>query len=413
MAEGLAEAFGAGLQGAGAVLSPQVYEAQATDRLHALDNVAKNLAIVKAKRSLDADTKFAEFAGGLQPSAMKDSAAMLDAVKGIPLDVLAESPRAQQFMGMVTQMQAKEAAQQQKREQLQFRYDQLEQNAEVARQRSEDTRLGIQERAAADKRHGELQAALGAMRNDTLRMNIDLRKDAAQEKKDRMEEGLLTPAEAKFMAGQYLAGDKSVFQNLGRGLQGSENIVRLRRASQALAEERGMKPEEIAAKMAEFEGIKAGERTLGTRTANIEMAVTEAQNIIPIALKASEAVDRTKYPSINTVLMAAEKGTGDENVVRLAAATNALINTYSRAIAPTGTPTVHDKEHAREVIDKAYSKGQFSAVIKLMQDEMGAARKSPGQVRDHFRDAVTGKEGEKGGGKGTVLKFDEKGNLLP
>lgn len=407
MAEGFLANLGQGFQGAGAVLSDRVYDVQAQDRLHALDNVAKSLAIVKAKRSLDADTKFSEFAGGLQPSAMKDSSSMLEAVKGIPLDVLAESPRAQQFMGLASQMQAKEAAQEQKRAQIQMRYDQMDQQRTLAEERAADSRLSAEERARHNLAMETVTSQMRDFQRSAMQQNIDLRSDRDRERRERLEEGLLTDQEAKFMAGQYLSGDKSIFQNLGRGQQGSENIVRLRRAVHSVANDMGMKPEEITAKMAEFEGIKAGQRTLGTRTANIEMAVTEAQNIIPIALEASKEVDRSKYPTLNALQLAVQKGTGDEKAVRLAAVTNALINTYSRAISPTGTPTVHDKEHAREVIDKAYSQGQYASVVDLMKQEMEAARKSPGQVRDHFRDAVTGKTH---GGK--VLKFDAKGDPL-
>lgn len=90
--------------------------------------------------------------------------------------------------------------------------------------------------------------------------------------------------------------------------------------------------------------------------------------------------------------MAAQQGSGDENVVRLASATNALINIYSRAISPNGNPTVSDKEHAREILEKAWSQGQYAAGVDQMRLEMEAAQKSPGQVRNQFRNSVTGKE---------------------
>lgn len=149
-------------------------------------------------------------------------------------------------------------------------------------------------------------------------------------------------------------------------------------------------PGQIMAGQAEFMGDKAGQRTLGNRTANIEMAVTEARNVIPLALSASDRVNRTEFPTLNSVLLAAEKGTGDTNVVQLGVATNSLINIYSRAISPTGVPTVHDKEHAREILANAYSKGQYRAAVDMMEQEMKAAQKSPGQVRSSMREQMTG-----------------------
>jgi hypothetical protein len=204
------------------------------------------------------------------------------------------------------------------------------------------------------------------------------------------EEGMLKPETLKTMAEQYLAGDKSVFQNLGRGAQGSANIVALRGEVAKQMAERGMTGADMATKMAEFSGLQAGERTLGTRTANIEMAVNEAKNMIPIALAASDAVDRTKFPTLNSLILAGEKGTGGEAVVKLTAATNSLVNAYSRAISPTGVPTVSDKDHAREILSSAYSKGQYRAAVELLMQEMNAAQQSPGQVRQGFREGYGG-----------------------
>lgn len=191
----------------------------------------------------------------------------------------------------------------------------------------------------------------------------------------------------QFMAKQYLAGDRSVAIGFGR------NPTMMQKFREAVTKEavgQGMSPQMAAQKVAEFEGNKAGQRTLGTRSANIELAVQEAQNVIPIAVTASDKVDRTRFPNLNAVLMAAEKGTGDENVVRLATATNSLINIYARAISPSGVPTVNDKEHAREILDKAYSKGQYRAAVDVMRQEMSAAQSSPGQVRDAIREQNTG-----------------------
>ena len=388
---GLLESLGQGLQGAGAVLSSEVYQTQVHERANYMANALRALQLTKAKRALDADVRFSDFTAGLQPSAMT-SEGLLDAAKKIPIDVLSESPKAQQFMQLVSQVQNREAAAQARKDAIQARYLQIEQMAEAARQRSEDRQLGIQERAAADRRHADLQRTMIGMRADALKQGLELRRDAAEERRQQREDALLTPQEATFMAGQYLAGDKSVFQNVGRGSQGAENIIRLRRAVQAEAERRKMKPDEIAARMAEFEGIKAGERTLGNRTANIEMAVTEAQQMAPLALTASENVDRTKIPTLNAALLAAEKGMGDENVVRLGVATNSLINIYARAISPTGVPTVSDKDHARELLASAWAKGQYRAGVDQLMKELQAARRAPGQVRSEFRSAVTGAE---------------------
>lgn len=216
----------------------------------------------------------------------------------------------------------------------------------------------------------------------------------SKQRLEMTQKGLLDPDSIGFMADQVLAGDKSPFQNLGRGMQGAENIAALRGEVMRRAKARGLGGSDLAALNAEFSGLQAGERTLGTRTANVEMAASEVQQLAPLALAASNSVDRTKFPSINAVELAVKKGAGDENTVRFMQANNALINTYARAISPTGTPTVNDKEHAREILETGYSKGQYSAAVDQMQKEIAAARKSPASVRGEFRSAISGRSGE-------------------
>lgn len=192
---------------------------------------------------------------------------------------------------------------------------------------------------------------------------------------------------ASFIADQVLHGDPSGMTGMGRNPIAQAEI----KAEVArLAKERGITGAQLAGINAEYFGSKSAERTLGNRSANIEMAVTEAKNVAPLALDASNKVDRTKYPDLNSILLAGQKKTGDPSVVQLGVATNSLINVYSRAIAPTGVATVSDKEHAREILSSAWSKGQYAAAVDMMMKEMDAARKSPGQVRGALRNAITG-----------------------
>ena len=192
------------------------------------------------------------------------------------------------------------------------------------------------------------------------------------------------------MAKQAWTGDTSVFQNLGRGAQGAKNIIALRRAVMKHGEDTGRTPQELAAMNAEFMGIKAAERTLGTRQANVDLAVTEALNLIPLALKASDELKRTNIKAVNDLIQYAQGKTASPELRNLAAATNALINIYARAISPTGQPTISDKDHAREVLDKGFSDGDYAAAVNQLRLEMEAAQKSPGQVREDLRKTITG-----------------------
>lgn len=203
-------------------------------------------------------------------------------------------------------------------------------------------------------------------------------------------EGLLDPDTLKAMAQQARAGDTSVMTNLGRGAQGAANVIALRAEIARQNAGAGEGGTEQAMRNAEFFGTKSGQRTLGNRQANIELAATEFTQVLPVVQKASEAVDRTRYPKLNQVIQSFEKGTGDPNIVAFGGGINTLINLYARAISPTGTPTVSDKDHAREILDKAWSQGQFNAAVGMMKQEVDAALQSPTKVRDEMRKRFTG-----------------------
>lgn len=245
--------------------------------------------------------------------------------------------------------------------------------------------------AETRRHHGALEGEAEArLKQGQQRININVNKGEAAGENDLSKD----PETRRFMAEQYWAGDRTVMQNLGRGAQGSKNIVALRKEIVAVGKDQGKTPKDLAAAVAEFEGMKSGERTLGTRTANVEMAVTEAQNMAQIVLDSSKAFSRSQFMPVNKALKAFNDNTGSTESRQFGAAINSFINAYARAISPSGTPTVHDKEHAREMLSTADSHEQVEAVMKTLRQEMDAARKSPGQVKSSMRQGFTDKGGE-------------------
>jgi hypothetical protein len=90
--------------------------------------------------------------------------------------------------------------------------------------------------------------------------------------------------------------------------------------------------------------------------------------------------------------MQAGQRAGSSPELRAFTASNtSLINAYARAINPQGVGTVADKEHAREMLSTAFSKGDYEAAIDQLMLEIDAARKSPGTVQKEMRDRFTGK----------------------
>lgn len=231
---------------------------------------------------------------------------------------------------------------------------------------------------------------------EVLRAQQDERESLRREKRLRdaavpTVDGLLPDETIEVMVDQYLAGDTSVMQNLGRGAQGAQNIVRLRNAIAQRTKAEGKTGRDLAAGNADYFGVKAGQRSAGTRIANVEMASYEAESLIPLARDASAAVSRSGLLPFGKGQVMFNEQTNDPAMRQFAAANNALVNVYSRAISPSGVPTVADKEHAREMIATAMDDKSYQAVLNQMQKEITAARQAPQQVRRAFNDAVTGK----------------------
>lgn len=182
----------------------------------------------------------------------------------------------------------------------------------------------------------------------------------------------MTADQIDMTARQLNDGNVSVLTNLGRGRQGGAAVKAIRAwAAHILMVEQGMTADEAAnaANMnaAQFQAIKRGASALGQREAQVVGAITTAQNTAPRVLEASANVDRTQYPSLNSVLLAWRQGTGDENVVRLGIAINTFVNNYARALG-AGSAQLTDtaRREAMANLERAWSKGQISAAIDQM-----------------------------------------------
>lgn len=187
------------------------------------------------------------------------------------------------------------------------------------------------------------------------------------------------------MAKQYLAGDRTVLQNLGRGAQGAENVVKLRQEISKQARDAGLDPKDIVNGFNEQAGALAGQRSIGTRAANISLAANEANNMIPIALEASEKLPRTQYMPWNQMVQAYQKGNSSPELASFVAATNSLVNSYVRAVSPSGVPTDSMRQHAYDMLNAAQGPEAYKAVVVTMQKEMQAALQAPSQVREELR----------------------------
>ena len=166
---------------------------------------------------------------------------------------------------------------------------------------------------------------------------------------------------------------------MGRGIQGSQmmNAIISRASEMHPDADWSERPQAWQG----FAGAAAGQRLLATRTASLSLAENEAKSLIPRVHEASQAVNRTQYPTLNKVIEAAKTGTGDQNVIKLGIAVESLAQTYARVLSPVGAPTAADKANAHEIWDKAWSTGQIDAALDQRQKEIASAKSSLATTR--------------------------------
>jgi hypothetical protein len=240
-----------------------------------------------------------------------------------------------------------------------------------------------------------------ADKNAAARLAFD--KSQAAENQDAP----LDPLAVHLVAQQYLAGDKSALQNYGRGSQGAQNLnlIRSEIAKQAVAA--GMSGGDIAAKIAEFEGMKSGQRTAGTRNANIEIAANEASQLAPLALQASQDVTRSGFLPFGKAQIMFDSNTNDPALRKFAMANQALVTAYAQAISRGGAATVSDKQHAEELLSTAQDQPSYAAAVGQMMKEIDAARAAPKNVRKQLSADVSGSD------SGQQATQAQKFNMLP
>jgi hypothetical protein len=193
------------------------------------------------------------------------------------------------------------------------------------------------------------------------------------------------------MAEQYVdGGDKSVMQNLGRGAQGSANIVALRAAITKVAKERGLSGAQIAAKLADYQGLTAGLRTSANISARVENAISEAKELAPLAIEAGRQVSRSGFLPFGKAQVMFDTQTNDPNLKKFATANNGLVSAYAGAMARGQKPTKDDFDHARNILAEAQNQTAYEATVNQMFAEMAAASRAPQNVRSHLRDQIGG-----------------------
>jgi hypothetical protein len=198
--------------------------------------------------------------------------------------------------------------------------------------------------------------------------------------------GPLNPDTARFMARQMIGGNYSALTGLFQQKGAKAQIEAASR--QILMEEKGMSEEEaadyITDRVAKFQGTKAYQTTAGRYGARVETATNEVEQLVPQALETSKALPRGRFVPINQLLQAYQKGTSDPAYNDFAIANFSLINAYTRAMNPTGTPHVNDRleQHAQGILSLATSPQAYEVQVRRLWKEVQASKAAVAQTKE-------------------------------
>jgi hypothetical protein len=245
---------------------------------------------------------------------------------------------------------------------------------------------------AAQKKAKELRSSANQLES---RIQADERIDQSKTRETRIaaagEGSKLRPEDANFIADEVLDGYAQAGVGLARNKDAKAQVIR---AITDRATARHMSPKDAAMAVAEFRGLLEGETTVGRRQAQIEMAGNVVSQFVPLAKQRSEEFNRFGIKSLNDLQIAVQKRTASPELRRFAAATNAVVNAYARAVNPTGVGNEADKEHAREILDIGFAGGDFNAAADQIMQEIKAELKAPGAVKGGMREFFKGEKGE-------------------
>lgn len=233
--------------------------------------------------------------------------------------------------------------------------------------------------------------------NDVLRYKADYDEGAYSRKSGRKGEGNLLSEDAlRLAAEQYISGDRSVVVGYGRN---PATLAALKNTVAKIAKERGISGSRLASLTAEFEGIKAGQRALGTRTANLDVAARELDNFAGQALAASDKVPRVGFKPINELMRLGRNQWSAEQAA-FEAYNRSVITAFAQVSARTGSATVHNTEEAEHMLNTAQTPEQYKAVIKALQNDarqaIKAAKDTKSSMSDEFVESSGGATRPKG-----------------
>jgi hypothetical protein len=204
-----------------------------------------------------------------------------------------------------------------------------------------------------------------------------------------------TDDDAEKLARRFVrSGDRTVLQGLGPAAK-----IKTQRAVDKVMESEKVTPEEMAQRTVEFEGRKAGSRTLGTMESKMGAAAIEAEGAIKLARGVIERLPRTSFLPFNRLLQGYSANTLNPDQAELFARATAIANTYSAVMSRGANVTTDSaRHHAHELLNTASDPATFNRVLDTMLNEIDMAKQSPAKMQQFYREHYGPKAVEQGEG---------------
>lgn len=214
-------------------------------------------------------------------------------------------------------------------------------------------------------------------------LDIEAQKRIAESKRVGASGEPLSDEQAKFMGQQLAAGDTSVLTNLGRGKQGAENVLKVRRAAMDEITAKGGTGADMAHRSAAYQGERAEQRAAGTLEGRVGPAAIAAAGAAKLALEASDKVPRGTFVPLNELMQKAQSALSNKELRSFQAANTTFVNEYTAATSKSGASTDAMRAHAYDMLRTADSQDAYKAVVDTMRKEMLAAVAAPVKFREY------------------------------
>ncbi len=187
------------------------------------------------------------------------------------------------------------------------------------------------------------------------------------------------------MADQAIAGDKSVYTNLGRGIQGSANVVALRQRVAEKAREQGLSGEDLANALAEFGGKQSEQKAIGTQAGKIKLASAMLDESLPAMMEAAKKVGLTSSTDFNSLYNAAKRKLSNQDFANFSTQLRAVTSDYAQFLG-RGRQTVHSDQEALRILSEDMGITSLQGFVDAVKIEEGNVSRAIDKTQNRKKD---------------------------